>query len=340
MTTPAANSGYDADGDPKILNTAPRIIGLVVLPIVFIAFMILTLSGDHFSSVIFGAGVAGMLLVELGRRVFYKRSVGSDLLKDSTTSLSVSLITGLMNNLFVIPVAFVWMTFVSNLTPLHLQQRIADLFDGSLKNPYAIAITLAIALVCADFLYYWAHRGGHRVELLWGSHSVHHSSEHFNPTTATRIAFLDEFWDLCMMSVMCLLGLGPLYALGAYALVLLWQLPIHQTWRVKLPRWYEFFFNTPSHHRAHHAFQKIYIDRNFGGITIIWDRIFKSFQEVEEATPPAFGLTVPVGTYNPFKVLFIELGHMGKNVRHAKSFGEACGYVFKQPYWKPADAAK
>jgi sterol desaturase/sphingolipid hydroxylase (fatty acid hydroxylase superfamily) len=339
MVTSRNRAQYDPAGNPKLLSTAPRVIALVILPVAFVIFLLVTLSADHASSVIFGVGVVALLLIELWRRLIKRAKVKNDVLQDATTSLIVQLITGVMNNIIMVPLIFIWMTFLSKLTPLHLQQRIADLFDGNLKNPYAIAITLAIALVCADFLYYWAHRGGHRIELFWASHSVHHSSEHYNPTTATRISFLDEAWDLFMMSTMCLLGLNPFYALGAYAIVLLWQLPVHQTWMGTLPRWYEFIFNSPEHHRVHHAFQKIYIDKNFGGITILWDRLFGTYADVDPNDPPKYGLTVSIGTYNPVKVLFLEFGHIGSTIRQAKSFGEAVGYVFKQPYWKPADKA-
>jgi sterol desaturase/sphingolipid hydroxylase (fatty acid hydroxylase superfamily) len=96
------------------------------------------------------------------------------------------------------------------------------------------------------------------------------------------------------MSAICLLGFNPIYALVSYALVLLYQLPLHQMWTGRLPTWYEFFFNTPMHHRAHHAYQRMYIDKNFGGITIIWDRIFGTFVEVDDSIPPEFGLTQKV----------------------------------------------
>lgn len=341
MSNPGSYLDNYDKGDVKVLNTAPKIIAFAVLPIVFIFFMIFTLSADHLSSVVFGVGLLAMVIIEICRRVFKKAKVRGDVLQDATTSLSINIITGLMNNLLIIPIAYLWMKFLSDLTPMHLPQRIADwVGGGSLTNGYAIAITLAIAIVCADFLYYWAHHAGHRVELFWASHSVHHSSEHYNPTTATRISFFDELWDLIMMSVMCLvLGIGPLYALGAYAVVLLYQLPMHQTWTRTMPKWYEFFFNTPDHHRAHHAMEKIYIDKNFGGITIVWDRIFGTYVDIDPAQPPSYGLTVPVGTFNPFKVLFIEFAHMGKNLKGAKSIGEAAGYVFKQPYWKPSEPA-
>ncbi len=314
------------------LGSANRIITFVLMPLALIAFLMVTLTSGRGSAILFGLGLIALLLVELFRRWLGRAPTSSDVYKDAATSLTMSVIMNIVNAVILVQVIFIWMTFVSEITPLHLQARLSDALGS-----WAIPVTLAFVLVLADFLYYWAHRGGHRIELLWGSHSVHHSSEHFNPTTATRISFLDELWDMVMMSSICLLGIGPQYALGAYALILLYQLPLHQTWMKRLPRWYEFTFNTPVHHRAHHAFQKIYIDRNFGGVLILWDRMFGSYAETQDDLPPAYGLTVPVGTYNPLRVLFHELGVMGRNVAHANSASERFGYVFRQPYWKPSE---
>jgi sterol desaturase/sphingolipid hydroxylase (fatty acid hydroxylase superfamily) len=323
-----------ASPQPKVgpLGSANRIITFVLLPVALIAFLMVTLTSGKGSAIIFGLGLVALLLVEVFRRWLGRSPTSPDVYQDAAASLTLSVILNIVNGVILVPVMFIWMTFVSEITPLHLQTRLSDAL-----GPWAIPVTLALVLALADFLYYWAHRGGHRIELLWGSHSVHHSSEHFNPTTATRISFLDELWDMIMMSSICLLGIGPQYALGAYALILLYQLPLHQTWLKRLPRWYEFTFNTPEHHRAHHAFQKAYIDRNFGGILIVWDRMFGSYADVEADLPPAYGLTVPVGTYNPLRVLFHELAVMGRNVAHATSARERFGYVFRQPYWKPIE---
>ena len=336
MTNSSLNSDVETNSDPKVLNTAPKIIALVVFPLLVAITLISTLNAEDPALVVLGFGLVAMFLIELFRRWVLKERVKVDALKDAATSLSVSVLTRTLLILVAVPIAFFWMRFLYELTPLHLEQGIANLFGGNLNNGWAIALTLFIAVIGTDFLYYWAHRGGHRIELTWGSHSVHHSSEHYNPTTAMRISFLDELWDLFLISALCLIGIGPLYLMGAYSIVLLYQLPLHQTWSPRLPRWYEYVFNTPHHHRVHHATQKFYIDKNFGGILIIWDRVFGSFIELDEAQAPNYGLTIPVGTYNPLKVLFSELGHMGSKVRQAKSASAAFGYVFKEPYWEPA----
>lgn len=336
MTKPSLSADVDATSNPKVFMTAPKIVALVLFPILVVETLMTTLGATDPSLVILGFGVAALFLIEIFRRWFLKEPVKRDVLSDATTSLAVSAITRFLNILLVFPLGFIWMKFLTEHTPINLEQGIANLFGGDLNNGWAIALTLALALIGVDFLYYCAHRVGHRVELAWGSHSVHHSSEHYNPSTAIRISFLDEFWDVVAISALCLLGIGPLYVIGAFSIVLLYQLPLHQTWSPQLPRWYEYLFNTPHHHRIHHAFQKVYIDKNFGGILIIWDRMFGSFVGIDALQPPNYGLTVPVGTYNPLKVLFSELGHIGSKVRQAESASAAFGYVFKEPYWEPA----
>ena len=313
------------------MDKSGKIITYIILPIVVTVFILVTVTRDQLSAVIFGVGVVLLLVIEAIRLVVAKAKVNSTTFRDATASFSIGLLTGFVNQLILLPVMYVFMAFVAAVTPLQLGDRIDSLFGS-----WTIPVSLAICLVLADFLYYLAHRSAHRVEVLWGSHSVHHSSEHFNPATATRISFLDQAWDLVLMSVICLLGFNPLYALGAYAIVLLYQLPLHQTWSRQMPRWFELVFNTPVHHRAHHAYQRMYIDKNFGGISIIWDRMFGSFAEIDESTPPEFGLTVPVGTYNPFKLMVVEFGHMGRSMKEMPTVGDSLQVPFRPPYWKPA----
>lgn len=308
----------------------------VILPVALVTFFVVVLDAQRPSQTVFAIGVAALLLTELVRWRWATRHRGEPAddtaIPDATTSFSVSLITNLANNLIIIPLVYVVMAWVYSVTPVHL----GDLIKGA-AGDYWIPVTLLVAVLGADFLYYWAHRCGHRVELFWGSHSVHHSSEHFNPSTATRIAFLDELWDMTMMTVLVVLGFDPRFVLGAYAIVLLYQLPLHQTWLPRLWRPVEFVFNTPNHHRAHHAFQKRYIDKNFGGVLIVWDRLFGTFAETEE--DPRYGLTVPIGTYNPLRVMFHELGSLVTKMRGADSPGQALAFAYHRPYWSPPAAA-
>ncbi|MEI6373788.1 MAG: sterol desaturase family protein [Actinomycetes bacterium] len=309
-------------------------LGYILLPIAFVSFMVVVLNQDRPSQVIFAIGVFSLVAVEGGRWIWAKRhherATDDSTVMDATTSFSTSIITSVANNLVIVPLAFFVMSWVYSVTPLHFGDRVKEA-----TGDYYVPVTLVIVLFGADFLYYWGHRAGHQVELLWGSHSVHHSSEHFNPSTATRLAFFDEMWDMIMMTGLVVLGFDPRFALGAYALVLLYQLPLHQSWLPKLWAPIEFVFNTPHHHRAHHAFQKRYIDKNFAGVLIIWDRIFGTFASTEE--DPRYGLTVPIGTYNPLRVMFHELGSLGHKMKHAGSPGVALAYAFHHPYWEPEE---
>ena len=302
------------------------------LPASFVAFLIVTLSQKKAAAAIFAAGVIGLLLVELLRRWLGKAQTKTTTYTDASTSFSIAAITGLVNNIFLIPVFYILMTFFYEITPLRL--------EPVLKRELGTAgmiITFLLLVVLVDFMYYWAHRGAHSIEVLWGSHSVHHSSEHFNPSTATRIAFLDEAWDIVLLSSLVLLGVNPMYVFAAYALVLLYQLPVHNTWVRTLPRPIEFGFNTPEHHRAHHAYQRIYLDKNFGGIFMIWDRSFGTSADIDNSMEPEFGLTTPVGTSNPVKAMFHEFHKIGHNVRTAGSFKSALQYIFGAPDWKPTN---
>jgi sterol desaturase/sphingolipid hydroxylase (fatty acid hydroxylase superfamily) len=305
----------------------------VIFPIVLTAFIVVVLSKNKPAATLFGIGVVLLLAIEAVRFFILKRNgskpLADDTLLDATTSFSVELIGQVGNLLVTVPLIYLVYGWLSEHTPLQLGTRV-----NTLAGDYAVPVTLVVCVFAADFLYYWGHRSAHRVELFWGSHSVHHSSEHFNPSTATRISFLDELWDLIVLLPMVLLGFDPKYVLGAYGIVLLYQLPLHQTWMSTLGP-IEKVFNTPNHHRVHHAMQKAYIDKNFGGILIVWDRMFGSFADTTML--PQYGLTVPIGTYNPFKVMFTELSHLGSKMRHARSPKEAMQYAFKPPYWQPED---
>jgi sterol desaturase/sphingolipid hydroxylase (fatty acid hydroxylase superfamily) len=121
--------------------------------------------------------------------------------------------------------------------------------------------------------------------------------------------------------------------LTAQAVSLIYQFWIHTERIRRLPRWFEFFFNTPSHHRVHHGANEVYLDRNYGGILIVWDRIFGSFQG--ETERPRYGLTRNIRTFRPTRVAFHEFADLARDVRRAKGWRERLGYVFRGPGWSP-----
>ena len=183
-----------------------------------------------------------------------------------------------------------------------------------------------------DFAYYWFHRISHEVRLFWASHVVHHSSQHFNLSTALRQTWVPMTYFPFWMPI-ALLGYKPYMILTMQAVSLMYQFWIHTERIGRLPRPIEFVFNTPSHHRVHHGANDIYLDRNYAGIMIIWDRMFGTFQGEEERV--RYGLTKNIRTFRPFRVAFHEYQAMWRDVKAAHNWRERAGYVFGGPAWKP-----
>lgn len=190
------------------------------------------------------------------------------------------------------------------------------------------------ALILVDFVYYWEHRAHHRIRMFWIGHSVHHSSQHFNQTTALRLGWLmptDILSSFLFYVPLLLLGLPVWLLFLLQAIILTYQFPIHTERVGLLARWIEFVFNTPSHHRVHHGVNNPYLDKNYGGIFIIWDRIFGTY--AEETEPVAYGLTKQISTYNPVKVNYWELARAARDVWNAKTWNGRVNYLLKPPGW-------
>ena len=201
--------------------------------------------------------------------------------------------------------------------------------------PWQLPETAAVAVVAvllADFVYYVEHRFMHRVRLFWLAHSVHHSSPVLNTATAFRFSLFDPMISGLFHLPLVLLGINPVFIFMGEILVQAYQFWIHNEMMGKFGP-LEWVLNTPSHHRVHHGMNAKYIDRNYGGILIVWDRLFGTFQEEEEL--PTYGLTTPINTINPLKVQFYEFIHLWRDLRTARHAGEFWGYVFRAPGWRP-----
>ncbi|MFJ8015939.1 sterol desaturase family protein [Streptomyces sp. NPDC096339] len=239
--------------------------------------------------------------------------------KDAVTSVTMGLGSIGFDLLWKIPVVAVF-TAVYELTPLRV--------------PF-LWWTALLMLLVQDFLYYWQHRLHHVIRILWACHVVHHSSKRFNLTTALRQPWTSAttWWFYLPMVA---LGVHPAAIPFCYGINLLYQFWVHTERIGKLPRPYEYVFNTPSHHRVHHASQGGYLDRNFGGILIVWDRMFGSW--VGETERPVYGLTKNIDTHNPLRVATHEYAAIARDVRAADSWRERAGRVFRGPGWQPAQA--
>nr|WP_210419809.1 sterol desaturase family protein [Mycobacterium helveticum] len=197
--------------------------------------------------------------------------------------------------------------------------------------------TWVVALLGVDLLYYGYHRIAHRVRLIWATHQAHHSSEYFNFATALRQKW-NNSGEILMWIPLPLLGVPPWMVFFSFSVSLIYQFWIHTERIDKLPRPFEFVFNTPSHHRVHHGMDKLYLDKNYGGILIIWDRLFGSFQP--EVFRPHYGLTKQVDTFNIWKLQTREYVAIARDWRTAGRFRDRLGYVFGPPGWAPREAAR
>lgn len=190
-----------------------------------------------------------------------------------------------------------------------------------------------IVLILADLAYYWEHRILHRINFLWATHSVHHSSPFFNISVAYRHGPLDGFWPLFFHLPLVLLGFNPFMVLVAELLVQLYQTALHTEVIRKFPRPIEFIMNTPSHHRVHHGSNPKYLDKNYAGIFIIWDRMFGTFEEEEEEV--VYGLVKPIDSINPFVAFFHGFTRLAAEVWNMPGFMNKLGVLFKPPGWEP-----
>ncbi|MEM1152731.1 MAG: sterol desaturase family protein [Pseudomonadota bacterium] len=217
---------------------------------------------------------------------------------------------------------------------------VAAYYSAWNNTPWQLEVTPLTALLClllADLAYYWEHRFLHRVGVGWATHTVHHSSPHFNISVAFRFGPMDGFWPLFFHLPLVLMGFNPLLVFAAEALVQIYQTLLHTEFVRKLPRPIEAIFNTPSHHRVHHGSNARYIDRNYGGILIIWDRLFGTF--AREVEPVRYGLTEPINSVNPLTVWFHGFTRLARNISKASS-GTALYAVLFGPQAEPgADRA-
>lgn len=200
---------------------------------------------------------------------------------------------------------------------------------------WSIPITwwsLILALIVADFIYYWEHRLAHEIRILWTQHAVHHSSREYNIITAIRFGPLEGVWALIAHVPMILVGFPPELVFFGSLSVLAYQTWLHTESIGKLG-FLEAFMNTPSHHRVHHGADDKYLDKNYGAMLIVWDRMFGTFQ-VEEETP-RYGLKRDFDSQNPFIVWFSELPQLWRDLKASKSLTEVYMRLFGPPGWEP-----
>jgi sterol desaturase/sphingolipid hydroxylase (fatty acid hydroxylase superfamily) len=187
-----------------------------------------------------------------------------------------------------------------------------------------------------DLAYYWFHRVSHENRFFWASHVVHHSSQHYNLSTALRQTWVPMTY-LPFWLPLALMGFEPWMILLAQSWSLIYQFGLHTERIGRLPRPIEAVFNTPSHHRVHHGSNQRYLDRNYGGILIIWDKLFGTFEPETERV--RYGLTKNIDTFHPVKVAFHEYVALWRDVRAAPTWQIKLGHLWHGPGWQPPAAA-
>ncbi|MCX7512565.1 sterol desaturase family protein [Frateuria hangzhouensis] len=207
-----------------------------------------------------------------------------------------------------------------------------------LQLPADSVLVWVSALLAYDFLYYWLHRAGHEVNILWAAHVVHHQSEHYNLSTALRQTGSGVLLGWLFYLPMALAGI-PVEVFAVVALIdLLYQFWVH-TEQVGRLGWFDRVFCSPSNHRAHHAVNDRYLDRNYGGILIVWDRLFGTFVEEDDTDPPVYGTRAPLRSWNPLWANAEVYWASMKDARHARRWRDKLLVFFKPPGWRPADVA-
>ena len=216
-----------------------------------------------------------------------------------------------------------WLAVIPLYQYVYQQHRLFDL-----GHSWGHFVLLFLA---QDFLYYWFHRASHRVRWLWAAHSVHHSSTRMNFSTAFRqslmypLAGMWAFW-----LPLAWLGFAPQLVVGVVLLNLAFQFFVHTQAIPKLG-WLEYVFNTPSIHRSHHARNPCYVDRNYAGVLVIWDRLFGSYVAERDDTPCDYGTIKPVNSYNPLWVSVVEWRDMLRETLAARSWRQRLTLLFGPP---------
>ncbi|WP_109298724.1 sterol desaturase family protein [Aquimarina sp. AU474] len=194
-------------------------------------------------------------------------------------------------------------------------------------------ITIITCVLLADLAYYWEHRMMHRIGIGWATHTVHHSSPHFNMSVAYRFGPLDAILPIIFSLPIVLLGYDPILVLLSEIFVQVFQTLLHTEIIGKLTKPVEYIFNTPSHHRVHHGSNKQYWDKNYAGIFIIWDRLLGTFEpEVEKVK---YGISEPLHSNNPIKVFFHGLTRLYDKIKKTSGFKNKILVFVKPPGWEP-----
>ena len=260
--------------------------------------------------------VLGMILVEVLFSSFYNKN----LYKKDDTLCTVGLLAGNISMVFALKGATLALHFYL------FQFKLINLSE--LMPIWALWIS---TFVMIDFVFYIYHRISHRVNFLWAIHMSHHSSEEMNFAVSFRQAWFGPISKIPFFMMMPLIGFDPTIIAVAGVISTLWGIVGHTQIVGKLGP-LEWIFNTPSHHRVHHGSNSQYIDKNYGNLLIIWDRMFGTFEP--EIEPVKYGLVRNVNTFNPTKITFMGWQEIFKNMKNSSNINEAIYFLFGPPKTK------
>jgi sterol desaturase/sphingolipid hydroxylase (fatty acid hydroxylase superfamily) len=196
-------------------------------------------------------------------------------------------------------------------------------------------LAFALLFIGQEFCYYWFHRASHRVRWFWASHAVHHTPNQLTLAAALRLGSFSRLIGVGLFFVpLVWLGFPKEAVLATLSINLLYQFWIHATWIPKLG-WLEYLLNTPSAHRVHHAANLEYLDANYGGVLIVFDRLFGTYIPERERVEIRYGLVQPVTSYNPLAVEFVEWRKLGRDLRAARCLRAVLGHLLMPPGWRP-----
>ncbi len=239
--------------------------------------------------------------------------------KDTWVSLSMLILTGIVEFMPKL-LAFIVFFYLHQWSPLQ---------DVVGRQWWAWVILFFLD----DFSYYWFHRSNHEVRFFWAGHVPHHSSVKLNYATALRQGVGERVHKYIFWLWIPLLGFDPLMMFTVLSVNLIYQFWVHTELVNRMPNWFEFVFNTPSHHRVHHASNIRYLDCNHGGVLILWDRFFDTFSQELESEPPVYGLTNNIDSYNPAYVATHEYISIVRDVKRANHWKDKLKYIFLAPGW-------
>lgn len=197
-----------------------------------------------------------------------------------------------------------------------------------------------VLILAQDFLYWFLHTVGHYVRFFWAMHVTHHSSEHFNLTTGFRSTVFEPMYRVFFYLPLAFMGFTAVDILFAYLVTQIYGNLVHTQYNIKFPKWYEYIFVTPSHHRVHHASNVRYLDKNMGMVLILWDRWFGTFQEELPEDVVKYGLTTQPRDTGPVNIIFHEFIALSADVKKAPTFMDKVKYIFNPPGWSHDGSTK